>query len=689
MAEHHVIAYDIVKTEAEQVQAQVNIIVCDVQLLIHPSCLQKMLRRNHQACACHRNTVILQAVPSIIIDVPVIKPLEDMGRAISPVDDSVMLDPGRIRVEQLRSDRPDVFLHRLSRHPGQPVILENLNVIIEEKQIIPRRVIRADVAHPREVEFHLLIVITDIMSLCQYPDLLPVFLTAAVVDEDDLVARIISVLLNRCDTPGQVFHIILGRNDDAYQGYLTKTVSQRGSRIVTVSGQLLFITTIVPENSFCSFCITAASGRRCEIAVIHNPVLVHVFDKLSPAADAAPGEGFQFGSLICAQRVGLRLSTGRGRLGALTPVIQNLRDVANPGIVRQFQKAKGKIIVLGAVELRPQAAGLPHKLRPVHSQVVRIHHRQECVGRPVRLEERIVTHKAVLGQLVLVTVDEIVLRVLIQRPGHLEQRIWRENVVTVRERDEVALCSGDAVICRARNIAIFLPENDFDSLIFLVPQKNRAHGLPGGVVVYKDQLPVSVGLATDRLDAGGQLVVLHVVDRDHHTEKRCIRKVCVLTDFIFTHPALVDGVSRGGQEDVAAFLPGAGTTPGFRLCHGIDVFLIAAVFPGADHIKCVSPPELVQAVQAPADQTFFLLALCSHNIKYFLIREYRTPRFLYTTNSLNGYSPLTDGIQSGMFTAFLASSKLTLSKLTSSKLEGILSSNAFTVNAVMSLSDRT
>ena len=352
MVQHYIIAHHMVKPKGRQVQAQVNVIVSDMQLLIHSADLPVMLRRDHQARAGHREAVIIQKIPAIIIDIPVVLPLQDVGRPVPPVDNPVMLDARGIRVEQLRPDGTGMRLHRLPRHPAQPVILRHLNIIIQEQNILSPRQPGPDVAHPREVKFHFLVMVTDTVFLRKARNLFPVLAAAAVINQDDLIIRIIRMPPDGPYALRQDLHIVLGGNDNAHQ-------------------------------------------RRAD-TIINDTILVHLLNKFRLCADSPAQKCLRLRTLICNQSIRLRLGSRRGGFLPLTPVIQHLRDMPDPGIVRKLQEAERKIIILRPVKLRTQSAGLFHQLRTVYRQMVGVHHGEKCIRRPVRLEEWVVPQRAVL-----------------------------------------------------------------------------------------------------------------------------------------------------------------------------------------------------------------------------------------------------------------------------------------------------
>ena len=69
-----------------------------------------------------------------------------------------------------------------------------------------------------------------------------------------------------------------------------------------------------------------------------------------------------------------------------------------------------------------------------------VHYRHERIGRPVGLELGIMPQSSVLGEHVLVGIDHIGIRMVIQVTHHLKERIRLERIVIIHECDELTLC---------------------------------------------------------------------------------------------------------------------------------------------------------------------------------------------------------------------------------------------------------
>ena len=98
--------------------------------------------------------------------------------------------------------------------------------------------------------------------------------------------------------------------------------------------------------------------------------------------------------------------------------------------------------------------------------MVGVHHREEEVRRPVGLEERHMPELSVLGDLVLIAVDEIGVRMPYDFRRKLLKGIVFNRVIAVHEHDEITGGFLKPCIGRLGYAAVFLPENHFDMIVF-------------------------------------------------------------------------------------------------------------------------------------------------------------------------------------------------------------------------------
>ena len=117
-------------------------------------------------------------------------------------------------------------------------------------------------------------------------------------------------------------------------------------------------------------------------------------------------------------------------------MIQHLRDVVDPR--RALHQPQQQVVVLRALVAGPEPADLVQQRAPHHHQVARVHAGQEVLGRPVGLEVRLAA-RARQVQLVFVRVDDVGVGMCVEVPDDLEQRVRRQLVVVIEQRDELAV----------------------------------------------------------------------------------------------------------------------------------------------------------------------------------------------------------------------------------------------------------
>ncbi len=106
--------------------------------------------------------------------------------------------------------------------------------------------------------------------------------------------------------------------------------------------------------------------------------------------------------------------------------------MVNP--IGPFHQAKQQVVVLGAFKADAKSANVLDELPPHHHQVAGVHVAEKELRRPVRLEVRFAARTRFV-ELVLIRVDHVGVRVRVQVPDNLRQRLWRQLVVVIEERD--------------------------------------------------------------------------------------------------------------------------------------------------------------------------------------------------------------------------------------------------------------
>lgn len=111
--------------------------------------------------------------------------------------------------------------------------------------------------------------------------------------------------------------------------------------------------------------------------------------------------------------------------------------------------ANKKIVVLRSVEFRTEPANFPDNLTTHCGKMTDVIVREEKIGRPIRFKRRRVA--AILGQFVLVRVNQIGVGMGLQKLRNLEKRVRFQDVVMIEKRDPIALSQFEALILRRRN----------------------------------------------------------------------------------------------------------------------------------------------------------------------------------------------------------------------------------------------
>jgi hypothetical protein len=198
-------------------------------------------------------------------------------------------------------------------------------------------------------------------------------------------------------------------------------------------------------------------------------------------------------------------------------VVEHARHVLDP--VRSFRQPQHQLVVLHAVERRIEAADAFDEAPPHDEQVPDVHHAAEELRGPVGLEERMAEPAAAVD-LVLVGVDDIRVRLLVQHADALEQRVVVELVVVVEEGDELPLGRRERPVGGGGDARVGLAEADLDSRLAGDGVEVVERLAACGAVVGEDELPVRIGLPAHRLDRTLQPGRIGVEDRREDRDDR-------------------------------------------------------------------------------------------------------------------------------------------------------------------------
>ena len=117
------------------------------------------------------------------------------------------------------------------------------------------------------------------------------------------------------------------------------------------------------------------------------------------------------------------------------PVVQHLGNMVN--LLRRLRAPENEIIVLGPIKLLPEPSHLFQQIHPHHKQMADIIHAGQKIRVEIRLEMRVEQRLPVHVQLVLVRIDHLCARPLVNRLHHLVQRMRRQRVVVVRKHQKI------------------------------------------------------------------------------------------------------------------------------------------------------------------------------------------------------------------------------------------------------------
>ena len=187
-----------------------------------------------------------------------------------------------------------------------------------------------------------------------------------------------------------------------------------------------------------------------------------------------------------------------------------------------LRRPEDQIIVLRSVTGRIEAAGLPEKRRADRQKVADIVGARQIIRIKIRLEIRREEETARHGHLVLVRVDEIRLRIPVDRVHDLPERGRIQHVVVVGKGDPLSLCLPDRGVGILRDASVFLQMDIADPALAGCggPKEGAQRVRPASV--RETELPLSVGLGPYRVNQLLQEGRRRVVKRNDEADQRFI-----------------------------------------------------------------------------------------------------------------------------------------------------------------------
>ena len=222
MIQYNIISYHIIVTILVYGVAKIYIVKCNRKFFPETSRLLKHLPAHHQAGTRGSQHIMDSSVHSIIMNLPVIQKLQLMSRSHAEIRNSRVLNHLRIRIEKLCPHTAHIGQTCLFKHKAHPIRLNDLHIIIQEKQKISSGLFCSEITHFRKIERHWLIEISASFHSCSLRKrrkLLHnrsfVFLAASIIHNKDFVTiRCSGSCENRMNTGKEYFRVIFGWDDD-------------------------------------------------------------------------------------------------------------------------------------------------------------------------------------------------------------------------------------------------------------------------------------------------------------------------------------------------------------------------------------------------------------------------------------------------------------------------------------------
>ena len=357
-------------------------------------------------------------------------------------------------------------------HLLEPAGIADLDVVVEEEEQLAARRPRPGVARRRVVEVALeghdrreaiaaQLVVELVYSRIQ----------AEGVDEDDLLARIARPPQHTVDALLDELGLVARRDDDRHE----RRIDHR------------------PDG--------ALRAVRLRLDVRGEPAPVEVLGERAPVERSL--------------RIVRRGPGGRRRRAT---VAEDLRDVSDAlGALREAQR---DVPFLGALELGTEPADLSQAVPPDGGQPPEVVVREEQLRRPVGLERRRASEAPALRELVFVRIDDVRVRILLQEPGDLVERVGRQDVAGIEHGD---VFPGSELGCDHARLPLARVRADCGPPHLMFGGRQTCEDLfhvgRCGRTVRETELPVRVGLRAHACERVPQLS--HALRRhgDHYADR--------------------------------------------------------------------------------------------------------------------------------------------------------------------------
>ena len=122
----------------------------------------------------------------------------------------------------------------------------------------------------------------------------------------------------------------------------------------------------------------------------------------------------------------------------------------SPGLL---DHAKEEVVILRAIELGTEAAGLLHDIATHCGQMANVVVGKEKIGRPIRFKQRCL--KAIFAKFVFIGINQIGIRMGLQEFHNLKKRIGFDDIIMIEKSNPFPMGKRESLIRGRRNASMF------------------------------------------------------------------------------------------------------------------------------------------------------------------------------------------------------------------------------------------
>ena len=195
--------------------------------------------------------------------------------------------------------------------------------------------------------------------------------------------------------------------------------------------------------------------------------------------------------------------------------------------LRLLRTAENEIIILRAVIFMAEAAGLFQKF-PLHNkQMADIIDAAKQILVKIRFKMRIKQSAAVHIQLILIGIDHITLRMLVDSGSYFKQGMLRQSIVMICQNDKIAGCHFQRRIGIAGNTQIVPQILTAEAAVLfhiLLHDPVNDLSLARRTSICHTDLPIPVGLGQNRIQHLTEIFLRSFIGRNDDRQQRLIGK---------------------------------------------------------------------------------------------------------------------------------------------------------------------